>query len=353
MKKQIAYFFVFIIALLFNNIFSQEIIKGDDSITNSGIFAEDKILHIKLSYSINELKKETNDSTYIKSNLSYQLNDGSWKNLPIELRARGNYRLKNCYFAPIKIKINKSDSEHTPFEGHKTLKAVLPCLLESDNDDNIIKEYLVYKLFEIVSPYYFKTRLVDIDFEQIKNNKIKDHHLKGFLIEDDKTLGKSIDGKIYDRFFHPLNQDDLTSVRNALFQFMIGNTDFSQAYQHNVKLFYVDNKMIPVPYDFDMSGFVNASYAVVSQINGESLDTKSVTDRKYRGFIRDETIFEEVRQEFIVKKTEMLAVLDANSNYFKDSKAFSTAKNYLNSFFDIIVSDTKYKKEILDQARKE
>ena len=353
MKKQIGYFFVFITAFIFNNAFSQEALKTDVAKVTSGIFSEDKILPIKLSYSIIELKKETNDSTYIESNLSYQLKDGTWDSLPVELRSRGNYRLKNCYFAPLKIKLKKSVSNNTPFEGNKTFKAVLPCLLRSDNNDNVIKEYLVYKLFEMVSPYHFKTRLVDIDFEQIKNNKTKAYSLKGFFIEDDKTLAKRVDGKVYDRSVHPLNQDDLTSVRNAFFQFMIGNTDFSQAYQHNVKILYIDKKMTPVPYDFDMAGFVNASYAVVSQIQGESIGTTSVTDRKYRGFIRDKSIFDQVRQEFLANKIEMLAILDAHASYFEDPRAFSIAKEYILSFFEIIVNDNRYKNEILDDARKE
>ena len=135
-------------------------------------------------------------------------------------------------------------------------------------------------------------------------------------IEDDKKIAKRFDGKVYDRFVHPLNQDNLTSVRNAFFQFMIGNTDFSQAYHHNVKLIYINNKMTPIPYDFDMSGFVDASYAVVSQIQGEKLDLTSVTERKYRGFERDANLFNQVRNEFIRNKPSMLAVLDMNKNYF-------------------------------------
>jgi len=82
MKKQIGYFFVFITAFIFNNAFSQEALKTDVAKVTSGIFSEDKILPIKLSYSIIELKKETNDSTYIESNLSYQLKDGTWDSLP-------------------------------------------------------------------------------------------------------------------------------------------------------------------------------------------------------------------------------------------------------------------------------
>tara|TARA_R110000868_G_scaffold1389_21_gene10819 strand:- start:4393 stop:5454 length:1062 start_codon:yes stop_codon:yes gene_type:complete len=353
MEKQIGYLIVFITALLFNDAYSQESLNGDVSKVNVGLFLEDQILPIKLSYSINEIKKETNDSTYIDSNLSYQLSDGSWGNIPIELRARGNYRLKNCYFSPLKIKIKKSVSKNTPFEGNKTLKAVLPCLLKSEGGDNVIKEYIVYKLFEVISPYYFKTRLVDLDFEQIKNNKNRTHRIKGFFIEDDKMLAKRVDGEIYDRFLHPLNQDDLASVRNAFFQYMIGNTDFSQAYLHNVKLIFINKKMIPIPYDFDMAGFVDASYAVVSQIQGESLGTTSVTDRKYRGFIRNEAVFEQVRQEYVSKKVKMLAVIDNNKDYFEDPNTFSTARTYILSFFDIISNDKKYKNEILDEARKE
>jgi hypothetical protein len=353
MKKQIGQLIILLTLLFFNTAYSQQETNNDNLKIISGLFSEDEIVPIKLSYSIKNLKRETNDSTYIESVLGFQDKNGSWQNIPIKLRARGNNRLKKCYFPPIKIKIKKSDSKGTIFKGQKTMKAVLPCLLESENDDNVIKEYLVYKLYEKVSPYHFKTRLVTIDFEQIKNSKTKAHQLKGFLIEDDKKIAKRFDGKVYDRFVHPLNQDDLTSVRNAFFQFMIGNTDFSQAYHHNVKLIYINKKMTPVPYDFDMSGFVDASYAVVSQIQGEKLNLTSVTDRKYRGFQRNEEIFNQVRNEFIANKTAMGAILDANKDYFEDSDDFETAKKYLKSFFDIIENDRLYKSQILNQLRKE
>ncbi len=49
---------------------------------------------------------------------------------------------------------------------------------------------------------------------------------------------------------------------------MIGNTDYSSAYRHNEKLLFVDGNIMPIPYDFDMSGLVDASYAVVSVGSG-------------------------------------------------------------------------------------
>lgn len=353
MNKQIGYYIALIGFLFFQFSHSQNLIKSDSLENQLDVFLESDILPIKLSYSIKEVKKETNDSTYIDSKLDYQLKDGSWQSLAIQLRRRGNYRLKNCYFLPLKMKIKKEDSKNTFFEDHKNFKIVMPCLIQNDNNDNVIKEYLAYKLYEIVSPYHFKTRLLAIDFEEDKGSKTKSFKLKGILVEDDKKMAKRLEGKMYERFRHPLSQEPLSSIRNAFFQYMIGNTDFSQAYQHNIKIVYIDKNMVPVPYDFDMAGFVNTSYAVVSQIQGESLGMESVTERKFRGFARDIKLYEQVRQEFINNKQILISILDSNASFFEDPKEFSTAKNYILSFFDVLVNDQKFKSEILDQAREQ
>jgi len=344
MNKQIGFFFVFLSFFFFQYTFSQEeenIVAKKDS----ELFLKQEILPIKLSYSIKDVKKNTNDSTYIDSNLEYQLKDGSWQTLPVNLRGRGNNRLKNCYFAPLKVKIKKSDSKQTLFEGHKNLKLVLPCLLESDMNDNVIKEYLAYKLFEIISPYHLRTRILDIELDDEKGSKNKTHKLKGFFIEDDKVAAKRLDAKIYERDMHPLNQEPISSLRNDFFQYMIGNTDFSTAYQHNMKVFYINKDMVPIPYDFDMAGLVNTSYAA------SSISVSSVTDRVYRGFVRDKQLFEQVRREFLYNKDKLISVMDDNAVYFEHTEEFETAKNYILSFFDILVNNKKFKDEILEKAR--
>lgn len=345
MNKQIGYIFVFVFTIFFNYSYSQETLKGETSEKIIPIFEEEEILTLRLRYSIKDIKKETNDSTYIDSGLDYQMKDESWQTLPIKLRARGNNRLKNCYFPPLKVKLKKSDTKHTIFKGHSSLKLVLPCLLESDKNDNILKEYLAYKLFEIISPYHFKTRLLDMQIEDVKGDKSKKYDLKGILIEDDKEVAKRFDGKIYERDMHPLNQEPIASIRNAFFQFMIGNTDFSTAYQHNMKVIYINKAMVPVPYDFDMAGLVNTSYAA------SSIAVNSVTERKYRGFVRNKELFEQVRREFIDNKDKLISVMDKNASYFDQPEEFNTAKDYILSFFDILVNNKKFKNEILEQAR--
>lgn len=150
----------------------------------SKLFLTDSILPIKMSYSFKELRKNTNDSTYLNIDMAYQQTLGDWQNIPLRVRARGNFRLKTCYFPPVKMRIRKAEAKGTLFKGNKEIKLVLPCVLEKDADDNVIKELIAYKLYELASPYHFKTRLVDIALSESKGKKVKEHQVKGFFIED-------------------------------------------------------------------------------------------------------------------------------------------------------------------------
>jgi len=350
-KKQIIFLFLLTYLFLVNNSYTQDIEKSDKVKGVSQLFINKDVLPIKLSYSNKDIKKLTNDSTYIKTDLSYQQEDGSWKIIEVELRARGNNRLENCYYPPIKIKIKKSISKGTLFEGNKTLKLVLPCLRQKSMNDDVLKECMAYKLYEIISPYHFKTRTVTVDFTETRGKKTLNHKLDGILIEDNKLVADRHNGKVLKRFIHPLGQDAITSVQNAFFQYMIANTDYSTAYQHNEKLFYIDNKMIPVPYDFDMCGLVDASYAVVSEIQNEQLAITEVTQRMYRGFKRDEKIFQQVRKEFLDNKIQMLEIIDSFESNFDDPKEFSQAKNFILDFFNILADDDLFRNKITSAAR--
>lgn len=315
------------------------------------LFQTQEPLTIKLKMSIKDVKKNTNDSTYLESTLFYKNNNGVYDSLHIELRARGNNRRENCYYAPLKLKLSKSESENTPFVGNKKLKLVLPCLIESNNDDYVIKEFMAYKLYEIVTPVHYKTRLLNIEFIEEKGKRTTTNDLKGFLIEDIDNVANRLNGNEIKRRIMPLQQDDLASIRNSFFQYMIANTDFSTMYNHNGKLLFIDKKIIPLPYDFDMSGLVDTSYSVVSNVQNMVLDITEVTERAYKGYKRDEKVFKQVRQEFIGNKSKMFDSIDSLEKYFKDKNQFIRARKFIESFFEIIQNDKSYKRNILDKLR--
>jgi len=317
----------------------------------SELFRSNQILPIKLEYSNLDINKKTNDSTYLKTNLSYKVSDDSWKTFELKMRARGNFRRAKCYYKPLKVKIKKSEYKNTLFDKNKSLKIVLPCLKKKGNNDNVIIEYMAYRIYEILSPYGFKTRLLEVDYTEIKRKKTYRHQLKGIIIEDVKKVAKRYDGRVYERFIHPLNLDNLTSTQVDLFQFMISNTDYSSGYQHNGKIIYVDKKMIPIPYDFDMSGLVNTSYSTVSLVQNEKLEITDVTQRLYRGFKRDEKYLYQVRKEFIAKQVEVFEHINSLETLFENPKKFTKAKEFISTFYRILQNDERFKKEIVDMAR--
>jgi len=329
----------------------QEIVKDKKIGKISKLFSSDSVLQIKLNYANKVIRKSTNDSTYLDITLDYQTGNETWESLPVKVRSRGNFRLKNCYFAPIKMKIKKEDYKGTLFKGNKKLKLVLPCSTERDRNDYVIKEFLAYKLYELISPYHYKTRLLDITLTEPKGKNFKEHKIKGFFIEDIKKVANRNGGKVLKRNVHPMQQDALSSVQNAFFQFMIGNTDFSTAYQHNEKLLFVDKTTVPVPFDFDMSGLCNTSYSVVSQVGKDELPITEVTQRMYRGFKRDNAVMLEVRNQFLGNKTKMFAIIDSLKGHFENPRAYEQCTSYINDFFNVIANESKFKKEILNRAR--
>ncbi len=346
----------FIICFLFCCItwfcgYTQDVDKKGNSDEVSPLFKDEKRLKIYLTYSKENLLNNTNDSTYLKSNLSYQKEDGSIKSIETEIRARGNYRRSNCYYLPLRLKINKEDSQGTIFQEDKKLKVVLPCLNSSRSNDDVLKELLAYKIYALISPYHFDTKLLSIQLTEEKKDKKIDHDLIGIFIQDDKKTASMNQGKLLKRHIHPNNQDPMSSARNAMFQYMIGNTDFSIAYQHNEKLFYIDDKIVPIPYDFDMSGLVNTSYAVVSAINNKPLPISKVTDRLYRGFDRDDEILKQIRNEFLFYEKDIYALMDRYKDYFKYPKEFTECKSYIQSFYKIIKDDKKFENRILKKER--
>lgn len=310
------------------------------------LFSTTGAIEAKLSFSPKKIRKIKSDTVYVDTQFQYKAEE-QWNEMTIGIRARGNFRRSTCYYPPIKVDLKKKQVKETYFHGQKKLKLVLPCLQEKDKNDNILKELMVYKLYELITPYHFKTRQLSLEFTNLNKKKPVTENINAFLIEDDKKVAKRHEGKVFERYIHPLAMDSDSSIRNAMFQYMIGNTDFSVAYQHNGKLLYIDKKIIPLPYDFDMSGFINPSYGVVNQ----TLDINSIRDRKYRGFKRDNADFYAVRDVFISQKEAMFSILANYQSSFQNPKEFTEAKEYLTSFFEIIEDEASFNKNVVDAAR--
>ena len=314
----------------------------------SNLFSEDINLKAQLSFDFKDLYKSTNDSTFIKSQMIYSGNGISEDTITVRIRVRGNFRKKICYFKPIRLEVRKKQAENTIFQNNRKLKLVVPCQNEKGKDELIYKEILAYKFYEHVSEIHLKTQPVSLKIIEIKNNKEIEHNMFAFLVEDDSKVAKRHDIKKFPkRRVSPLTVSDSSAINFALFSYMIGNTDWSMAYQHNTEMFFNGKKLIAVPYDFDHSGLVNAYYAKPNPM----LKINSVTERVYRGLCRrDPKTFSNIRNLYIAREEEILNTLNKYEGKFNE-KEFLRLTQYIQSFYDIIKSDNDFKLKILSKCR--
>jgi hypothetical protein len=304
-------------------------------------------LAIKFSFSFKDVKKNKDETVFESTNLSFQSNS-AWSEVPVSVRARGNFRRDRCFFPPLKLRVKPKDVDGTVFKGHKNFKLVLPCQQNAEANQLIIKEILGYKLYELVSPYHFPVRQVAVELTDLSAKQEKSYQVLGILVADDAVVAKKHAGKLVkDLQLSPLRIQDTLSVRHDFFQFMIANTDWSTFAQHNVTVMKLEERYyIPLPYDFDMSGLVNAPYSLVSA----DLPIKSVTQRLYRGVCRDESLFQHVRAEYLAKEDEFIKVIDQFQPYL-DNKEFTSTKNFIMEFFQILKNDRKFKEEVVLKCR--
>jgi len=316
------------------------------------LFGSPVPLDIRLEISIRRMKNSIKDTSWVSDKLYYRNGSGSYDSIKIDLKGRGHFRLSTCYFPPLWIKIKKKEAEGTEFDGNKKLKLVLPCNTTRDDNPSILREYLCYKLCEAITPYTFKTRLVNVDLTEKSGKRTKNFLVKGILLEDLEKTAKRLNAQAKEELsIADTNLEDTSVLRFYMFQFLISNTDWSVSAQHNAKLILLNNgNYVTLPYDFDLSGVVDAPYAFVSLSGGDELPIDNVRQRLYRGFCFPPGVTQYVRNELLSKETTLLSVPDLLKGELGD-KEIKAIKKYLEGFFDILKNESLFRTKILEMCR--
>ncbi len=268
----------------------------------------DKDLKMTIITDIDRMLADKKEELWQNGILEAYHNDEFNRSWDIKLRARGNMRKLSCGFPPLKIDFSKSTLKYLGFSQHDKLKLVLPCNDESEYQQNLYKEYLCYKLYEVIDSLSIRVRLVDIELADNKSKTVYD--LVGFSIEDDKDYTARTGGKI-------VKKGTVTSgafardhiLKFSLFQLMIMNQDWGFSKKHNIKIVSLPNQenVHVVPYDFDYAGIVDQPYAALAD---ELSFLKNLKDKFFR--ISDANLEEvqEARKFYLSIRDELLAVID-------------------------------------------
>ena len=301
----------------------------------------DTDLKIKIQTDIKNLIANKEDEPWQDAKLFAYHNNEFNRVWDIRLRARGNMRKRFCHLPPVKIDFSKSTLNYLGFADNDKLKLVLPCNKGKEYQQGLYKEYLVYKLYEVLDTLAIRTRLIDIEFED--NGKSK-YDFKGICIEDEKNLKSRLGCEIIEEGIvtsDAFEREDL--CRFALFQYMILNTDWSFYNKHNVEILNMPGlkRLLVLPYDFDYSGIVNQSYASPA----EKLPIDEVRQALFRCKGVTEEEMEMMADFFGSKKSALIAVID-NAD-FLSKKNRKRMKEDILGFYKDIEDKKRWKRRFL------
>jgi hypothetical protein len=267
--------------------------------------------------------------------------------LHVQLSPRGHFRrmARNCEFVPLRVEFDKKEVEGTVFDGQSSLKLGTHCQDDKSYEQYVLREFLTYKLFNLITTQSFRDRLARATYVDAKSGKTLNTRYAIF-IEEDNDVARRMGGRIVDLPRLQFTDVDPATLRTMmLFEYMIGNTDYSLYAMHNVKVVQDPTKTLyPVPYDFDLSGFVHPPYAIPDR----RLGIASVLDRLYRGPCGTADEFEAIAAKFRAKQADMIALIENMKDL--DNRAKAESKDYLESFFRSI-SQNSLKKSLVDGCK--
>ncbi|MEN8227526.1 MAG: hypothetical protein ABFS38_05170 [Bacteroidota bacterium] len=296
------------------------------------LFNNEDPLHLAVKCDLKVFKRTRRQEKYQPAEMTCHVNDSFQVTHPVRIKARGIFRRDNCTMPPFWLNIRYSGIEADSLNEIKKIKMVIRCRKAQQYENYILREYMVYKIYNLISPYSFRVRLVKLKFIDTSkdNNATEDW---AFMIEPADYMAQRLNAvfvKSDKLSMRTVNREMIDKV--ALFQYMIGNGDFSVTGRHNLKILNLKDQavpgFIPVPYDFDYCGLVDAHYA----IPGETLGIKSVRERYFLGPCRSREIQQEAIQNFATYKDEIIDYI--HEFEYLDEKEKLDMIVYLESYFE-------------------
>ncbi len=316
------------------------------------LFKSREPLQVVLTTNLRDLLRER-DSTALRwfgAEMKYRDASGAERVIPVELRARGHFRRQagNCAFPPLFLRAERAVRDSSILRGNPRLKLVTPCRPgSSDYQQYIFTEYQVYQTYALLDPVHHRTRLIQVTYVD-STERVKPIAVTAFFLE--------VADEVADE--HRLEHVETTGVTweyivpepmnvISLFQYWVGNTDWSVAGLHNIAMFRNPAREFrPVAYDFDWTGVVNARYAFPNRALGLS----SVRERRHRGPCRTA---EQWAPTVALFQNQRAAIDSIWSTPLpgQDARPLANAKRYLDQFWPVLEDARQFRRQIIDECQ--
>jgi len=304
--------------------------------------------------------RKTPDCDYTPTTLDYIDEHGVEQSIPIEVKIRGGWRSlsRNCSAPLLFIRFDEAETADTPFQGQSLLPLTTHCgqglsieefkvrQTRSTWEQYLLKEYLAHELYNVITGVSLHARLVRMTYPNPDKpgRKIRNY---AFFTEHFESVARRNGDELLPRGEFKHEKLDLHAAsRVALFQFMIGNTDWSIVRERNITLLQKpDGGQVPLPFDFDMSGLVDAHYAGPPP----SLPIDEVQERYYLGFCGPEAGLDALFALYLSKQEDLLAT--AKSIPGLNRKSLKSTRRFLEEFFRILQSEDLMTEQIVNHCQ--
>ena len=269
--------------------------------------------------------------------------DGGVDSAAIQLRTRGIFRRRPsvCGFPPLRIAIGRRAALNTPLEGERRIKLVTHCRNTDQYEQYVLQEYLIYRAYALLTDLSLRTRLARITYEDATGRE-KPLTRYGILIEDERRLAERHRLRVVEDTGTPMARlDPPRTVFMAVFQYFIGNTDWSIRALHNIVLLADSaGRLMPVPYDFDWAGVIATRYAQPDT----ALPIRSVKERLYAGYCGALEDFEPIFARFREQRAAIESLYDLEP---LERGEREQARRYYADFFRLIDDPQRVRREML------
>lgn len=315
------------------------------------LFASPAKIHLTIQAPLNSLIRNRQNENAISGTLT----EPNGQRLPISLSLRGITRRTEevCDFPPLRINFVSPPPPTSLFAGQKKLKLVTHCRAMPSFQQYVLLEYSAYRMYNLLTSHSFRAKLADIDYRDESGRAIVSRI--GFFLEDLSEVAHR-NGLRESHGPERIPLADLSApdaARYALFEHMIGNHDWSMRAGpvgknccHNAELIgpLAPGQTIPIPYDFDFSGYVDAPYATPPS----ELNISDVRQRLYRGYCIHNADVQAAARQLRDARPQIFAVLTEVPGL--DPRTQARAANYLSSFFTDIGTDANLGTRVLNRC---
>jgi hypothetical protein len=312
------------------------------------LFASDAPINITIQAPLQSIVRNRSSNAVISGTLT----DPNGIGLPISLSLRGLTRRASdtCDFPPLRVRFTGTPPPQSLFAGQKSLKLITHCRNSASFQQYLLLEYSAYRMYNLLTPRSFRVRLANIDYRDANGQPIISR--VGYFLEPLGDLARR-NGMKSSHAPDRIPTTDLSAAdaaRYALFQHMIANHDWSMRAGpagrdccHNAELIgpLAPGSVVPVPYDFDYSGYVSAPYATPP----DELRLTSVRQRRFRGYCMHNPQIVAAAAQFRAMRPQFIATIGQTPGLAPGTQ--NRAIRFLDGFFNDIASDQAVSTKLL------